>query len=256
MPFDTGSIITFVLILIRVSAFLMAAPFFSMEFIPGQVRLGLALALSVALFPFVAPITGNVPGGIWGYVLAAVSETGVGLGMGYAASFVFNAVTVAGQYMDLQTGFAMATLLNPGSGLQTTVLAQYLYFLAMVIFLNVNGHLLLIADLARSYQLVPLAVAQVNGAGTLTIVNIFAQMFVLAVQIAAPLVAVLFIIEMVLGFLGRTAPQLNVFQLSFPINVAVGLVVLAIILPMLAAYLTHLFDILNLQVLEFVRGLT
>ena len=255
MPFDTGSIITFILILIRVSTFLTAAPFFSMQFIPGRVRLGLALALSVALFPSVAGVSPNVPGGIWGYTLAAVSEAGVGLGMGYAASFVFTAVTMAGQYLDLQIGFAMASLLDPADHLNTTLLAQYLYFLAMVIYLDVGGHLLLIADLARSYQLVPLTVAGIGGPAAQEMVRIFAQMFVLAVQMAAPLVAVLLVIELVLGFLGRTAPQVNVFMLSFPVNVAAGLVTLAIILPMLASYLTHLFDVMNGQVLDFLRGL-
>ncbi|MDA8335210.1 MAG: flagellar biosynthetic protein FliR [Peptococcaceae bacterium] len=255
MPFNTGQIITFILILIRVSTFLMAAPFFSMQFIPGRVRLGLALALSVALFPFVAGVSPNVPGGIWGYALAAVSEAGVGLGLGYAAGFVFTAITVAGQYMDLQTGFAMANLVDPSTNLNTTILAQFLYFLGMVIYLDSGGQLLLIADLARSYQLVPLAAAGLTGVATRELVRIFAQMFVLALQMAAPLVAVLLIIELVLGFLGRAAPQVNVFMLSFSINVAAGLITLAIILPMLAAYMTHLFDVMNGQVLNFLRGL-
>jgi len=255
VPFDTGSIITFVLILIRVSTFLTAAPFFSMPLIPGRVRVGLALALSVALYPSVAGISPHLPGGVWGYALAAVSEAGVGLGLGYAAGFVFTAITIAGQYMDLEIGFAMASLLDPAENLNTTVLAQFVYFLAMVIFVDTNGHLLLIAGLAESYRLVPLSAAGLTGQGVREMVRIFAGMFVLAVQMAAPLVTVLLIVELVLGFLGRTAPQVNVFALSFPINVVAGLVTLAIILPMLAGFFTHLFGVMNSQVLAFLRGL-
>jgi len=254
MPFDTAGIITFVLILIRVSAFLMTAPFFSMPLIPGRVRVGLALALAVALFPSVTPVAAGAPGGVWGYALTALGEAGVGLGMGYVASLVFSAITVAGQYMDLQIGFAMASLVDPASNVNTTVLAQYLFFLGMLLYLDLDGHLLLIAGLARSYQLVPLAASGLTAAATGSVVRTFAQMFVLAVQIAMPLVAVLLVIELVLGFLGRTAPQTNVFMLSFPVNVAAGLLTLAVVLPMVAGVFSHLFDVLNGRVIDFLRG--
>ena len=254
MPFDTAGIITFIMILIRVSSFLMTAPFFSMPLIPGRVRLGLALALAVALFPSVAPVAPDVPGGVWGYAMTALGEAGVGLGMGLVATFVFSAVTVAGQYMDLQIGFAMAALVDPASNVNTTVLAQYLFFLAMLLYLDFDGHLLLIAALAKSYQLVPLSPSGFPAPAAGSVVRTFAQLFVLAVQIAMPLLAVLLVIELVLGFLGRTAPQTNVFMLSFPINVAAGLLTLAIVLPMLAGFLNHLFDLLNGRILDFLRG--
>ncbi|HUW66300.1 MAG TPA: flagellar biosynthetic protein FliR [Spirochaetia bacterium] len=256
MVLNTAVVITFILVLIRVTTFVVSAPFFSMPMIPGRVKLGLALALTVAVFPSVAGVSTNVPGGIWGYVLAAFSEAGVGLGLGFSATLVFSAITLAGQYMDLQIGFAAASLLNPSSGLNVTLLAQYLYFLAMVIYLNMDGHLVLIADLARSYQLVPLSAAGFGLGATQQMIRIFAEMFVLAIQIAAPLVTVLLVAELVLGFLGRTAPQMNVFMLSFPLNIAVGLLVLGIILPMLATFFTHVFDVMNGQVMNLMRGLT
>jgi flagellar biosynthetic protein FliR len=158
--------------------------------------------------------------------------------------------------MDIQMGFFMANLFDPAMGHQATISSRFLYLLGMVLFLILDGHHVLIAGLARSYELVPLTGAALDGTTTLAVVKIFARMVALAVQIAAPVVAVVLIIDICLGLLGRTAPEMNIFMLGFPLKIALGILTLSVMVPLFGVVFRAMVRMMEQDLYTVIRGLS
>ncbi|WP_003544037.1 flagellar biosynthetic protein FliR [Desulfotomaculum nigrificans] len=252
---DLTLITTFFLVFMRMVSFTFACPLYAIPGIPPLVKAGLSFILAILITPMVKPVSADLPGGLWGFGLVVFSEVGVGLVLGLVCTFVFNVIRMAGQLLDFQIGFAMASVMDPLSGSVNTLVSRFLYFLTLVLFLNVDGHHVLIRALAKSYELVPLNAAGINGEVTLLIIRIFADTFALAVQICAPVVAVLVITDLAMGLVGKTAPQMNIFQLGFPLKIAVGVASLAILLPALTSVFKILFDTLEKDLYLLMKGL-
>ncbi|SHF37006.1 flagellar biosynthetic protein FliR [Desulforamulus putei] len=248
-------ITVFFLVLIRMASFVFSCPLYAVPGIPPLVKAGLSFILAALVTPMVMPPSPEFPGGTWGFAVAALSEAGVGLALGLVCTFVFNAIRIAGQLLDFQIGFAMAAVMDPLSGSMNTLLSRFLFFMTLVLFMNVDGHHALIRALVKSYELVPLTAAGINGQVTLLIIRIFTDTFALAVQICAPVVAVLVITDLAMGLIGKTAPQLNIFQLGFPLKIAVGVSALAILLPALTSLFKYMFDTLQKDLLLLMKGL-
>lgn len=242
MP-DLSQASVFFLVLLRALAFMASGPLLSFSGIPAVFKIGFSLALAIVTYPLVAldPQV-NVPGDAWGYGLAAVSETGFGLLLGLTVTIILNSIRMAGQFIDLQIGYAMSNIMDPVNNVQNTLLAQYLYLLALVFWFLIDGHYSLIAGLVSSYQIVPLNAASFNGGVAYTLVKIFSGAFTIALRVSAPILAVLLISDLALGFLARTTPQINVFLTGFPIKIAVGLLTLTFLIPLLGSMLRFLFN--------------
>lgn len=245
----------FFLVFIRISAFVVSSPMMSFPGIPVGVKVGLSFLLSVVLFP-VVKVTSQFPAGPLEYAFALGREAFVGLALGLLCSLVFNCLVLAGYLIDVHIGFFMSTVFDPATGGQSSIIARFMYMLGLALFLNMDGHHLLIAGLAESFDLVPLNEAAVGGSAALVVVRAFAGMMNVAVQIAAPVVAVVLVIDVALGLVGRTAPQLNVFLLGFPIKIAAGIITLSIMIPLLGSVLRSIFDIMERDMLILMKGLT
>ncbi|RYD03091.1 hypothetical protein N752_22020 [Desulforamulus aquiferis] len=220
-----------------------------------MVKAGLSFILAVLVTPLVQPAPIEFPGGMWGFLLAVMSEVGVGLALGLVCTFVFNVVKIAGQMMDFQIGFAMSAVMDPMTGGMNTLVGKFLHFLTLVVFLNIDGHHMLIRALVSSFEMVPLTAAGINGPVTLLVLRIFTDTFALAVQIAAPIIAVLVITDLSMGLIGKTAPQMNIFMLGFPLKIAVGVSCLAILMPAFASIFKMLFDTLQKDLFMLMKGL-
>ncbi|MCL6635659.1 MAG: flagellar type III secretion system protein FliR [Peptococcaceae bacterium] len=250
---DPAQITIFFLVFLRAAAFLIAGPLYAFRGIPPMVKVGFALALAAVIFPVLE--AGPPPAGIWEYGLAAVEEIGVGLLLGTAVTMILNGVRMAGQFVDFQIGYAMATLMDPLNGVQNTLLSQYLYLLGMVFFLVTDGHYTLITGLVQSYRLVPLGAASFGGSAALALLKIYAGAFTIALQVSAPVLAVLVVTDLALGFLARTAPQINVFLTGFPIKIAVGLLTLSFLLPLLGGVFRWIFNSIERDLYLLMRVL-
>lgn len=248
-------ITTFFLVFIRMLSFIFACPLYAIPGIPPLVKAGLAFVLAALVSPLVEPVALSFPGGLWGLALAVFSEVGVGLGLGLVCTFFFNVIRIAGQLLDFQIGFAMSAVMDPLSGSMNTLIARFLFLMTLLLYLNVDGHHTLIRALVKSYELVPLTAASINGEVTLLIIRIFTDTLALAVQICAPVVAVLVITDLAMGLIGKTAPQLNIFQLGFPLKIAVGVSTLAILLPALTSVFKYLFGTMHRDLLLLLKGL-
>ncbi len=243
----------FLLIFCRITAFFVVAPVFSTRSVPAQFKIGLAFFASVLTFLTVG--TSDAVEWDGEYILAVIREVLVGLLLGFTAYFIFTVVQMAGAFIDLQMGFGIANVIDPMTGTQSPILGNFKYIIAMLLFLSMNGHHYLLIGIMDSYKWVPLSnelfARMYEGSVSEFLVKTFARMFALALQMSAPLVVAMFLVDVALGILARTVPQLNIFVVGIPIKILAGFMVLVLIVP--GFY--YLFQDLFKTMLESVQQL-
>ncbi len=225
--------------LARVLGLIMTAPLFDSRNVPARVRIGLGVATTLA----VAPMAGAMPevqvGSAAGLAILA-EQAAVGAVMGFAARLAFAALQVAGDLMGLQMGLGFATFYDPQSAGQTPVAAQFMQLAGFLLFLALNGHLMVLAALAQSFQVLPVG-SFLTPDRWKELAEAGASVFSLGTLLALPVVGPLLVVNLVLGVLSRAAPQLNLFAVGFPVTLLTGLVALALALPSLAPTLERIF---------------
>jgi len=234
----------FVLVTLRMGALLAVAPVFGSRAVPPAVRLWLALLLAVLLAPVVAAGSAPAPRDVCGFAVVAAREIAVGIVLGFATSIVLAAAQYGGRLAGSQIGFGFASSVDPLLGEQQVILDRLFELAALVLFVTVGAHRAVIEALAHSYAVVPLGEAQPTSGLIATLLQVFAQMLVVAVQIACPVVTCLLVVEVALALLSRSVPQFNLFSVGFGIRVVVGIAVAAVALPAGAALLQRSFTTL------------
>lgn len=233
----------FLLIFCRITSFFVVAPIFSSRNVPTTFKIGLGFMISIIIFLVYGLKQTIVPDA--GYIIMIIREILAGLLLGFVAYLFFTIVQTAGAFIDLQMGFGMANVIDPMTGASSPLMGNFKFMIATLIFLSVNGHHLLLTALMRSYEWIPLSNELFgriyDGSISDFITKTFAETFLLAFQLAAPLVVAMFLTDVGLGFLARTAPQYNVFVIGIPIKIIVGLLMLVIMMPGLVTIFEHLF---------------
>ncbi|GIP33082.1 flagellar biosynthetic protein FliR [Paenibacillus sp. J2TS4] len=230
------------LLFCRITSFFLVAPVFTARNVPMQFKIGLSFFLTLMAISAIGeapiPMDGE-------YLLSIIKEILIGLLLGLIANLFFTAVQIAGAFIDVQIGFAMANVIDPMTGVQTPLLGNFKYFIALLLFLSFNGHHLLIQAIVDSYEWVPLSndlFAHIyQGQVSEFFLQSFIKAFALAFQMAAPLVASLFLVDVGLGVLARTAPQFNIFVLGIPMKILVGLLLLFLFVPGMYNLFSDLF---------------
>jgi len=215
--------------LTRILGVIAAAPIFSHTAIPNQVKLGLGIMLTLIIVPTLAPMPHFEIFSFQG-LLILVQQLVIGLAIGFSMRLVFSAVELAGQLVGMSMGLGFASFYDPQSQGQSTAVNQFLVLIAMLIFLSLDGHLLIITAVANSFETMPIAVGG-SGINPLKIAMWGETIFSSGLMLALPAVTALLITNMALGILTKTAPQLNLFGIGFPVTLSIGLVVLALSLP-------------------------
>lgn len=238
MRLDEATLYAFLLVFVRCSAMLLASPIFGGHTTPLQVRVFTAISIAGALTVVLQPQIGPVATSVAGLALAVAGEAVAGLLIGGLISLVLQACQIAGGMLDLHVGLAMSQTLNPVSGVPVTVIAQFKYMLGVVVFLSANAHHLMIQALVDSYRHAPALMASpaVIQHG---VIDLLGTMCLLAIQIAAPVTAVSFIVDAALGLIAKAVPQMQVFQVGIPAKVGVGIAALSLSLPPLVAGVTY-----------------
>ena len=236
----------YMLIFCRMTAFFVVSPIFSSRGVPNSYKIGLSAI--IAVFILLIQGTNQVIPGDLSYLLVVIREILVGLLMGYVATLMFMVIQMAGSFIDIQIGFGIVNVLDPITGTSVPVLGNLKYVFATLIFFSMNGHHYLLDAVIRSYNWIPLSndVFQriYNGNLSEFLITTFSQAFTLAFQMAAPLVVALFLTDVALGFLARTAPQFNVFVIGIPLKILVGLVMLLLLIPSFIYAFEHLFEVM------------
>ncbi len=227
--------------LTRILALIASAPVLGNQQFPLTAKIGLGVLLTMLVAPTLSAPPDVSPGSAYGMLLLA-REILIGIGMGLAIRVVFVAVNMAGDMIGLQMGLGFAQFYDPQSSAQVPVVGQFLGLLATLVFLSVNGHLLMIATLVESFQNVPPEATLSLAAGSLALVQWGSMIIQAAVQLSLPLIAVLLITNSALAVLTRASPQLNIFAIGFPITLGVGFIALLLVLPYMVPGFERLFE--------------
>lgn len=251
--FNENEILAFALVLLRVSAFVVAWPVFSVYSVPHHAKVLLAFLLGVLMFPAIDKA--NLLSARFGdeIIWLACKEVFVGLCMGFVTRTFFFALSVGGNLISTYMGLSSAQMFNPSLNAQSSTVEQFYLTLATLLFLALNGHHVFLEGLAKSFQLVPLSMVGAN-IGVFKETTVLIQDVTIAgLQLSAPVMAVIFILNVFMGILGRAVPQINVLITSLPINVMAGLLLMILTIPvmlgetegMMSLMAKHLFQILK-----------
>ena len=212
---------------IRILAMLATAPVFDNRTVQRRTRLGLAALIAILMMPLLPapPVLSSAQA-----IPVLIQQILVGVAMGFSMRLVFAAFEMAGDLLGLQMGLAFAQFIDPARGTQTPLIGSFLGVLAMLTFLVIDGHLLVIAAVVQSFELIPIS-ANLSVVNSQSIALAGSIMFMLALQISLPVMAAVLISNIVLGILARAAPQLNVMSIGFSITIGVGLWILWVSLP-------------------------
>ena len=226
---------------LRVLALFTAAPVFSMRAIPVRTRIALALLVAVAAQAALPerPVIGvNDPGAAG----AVLQQVGVGLAMGFAVRLVFTALELAGEVMGLQMGLNFASFFDPASNSQKSASARFFGNLATLLFVVLNGHLLVLAALVQSFEHFPVDGNFLQSLAQLRIPALGSLLFSSALWIALPLITLILFVNLTLGIVSRVAPQMNIYAVGFPVTLTVGMLGMAATLPLLEQPLVTLLE--------------
>lgn len=233
------SLPTFLLVLGRTSGILISAPYLQSRSLPTRLRAAVALLLALVLTPVLGMEGGNwSEGNLW--VIAVGSEVITGLIMGYLLNLTFAGILLAGQLIEVPMGFGVVNVVDPQSGGEMPIVGQFQQIFVLWLFLLFQGDHLIIRALIQSYELIPPAGLAITSMGVKAVVQSFSGMFLLGLEIALPVMGVLFLADMILGIISRLIPQINVFMTGLPIKISIGLMLLVLVLPSLMRLMANL----------------
>ena len=235
---STNELLSFFMVLMRVSTLLMLMPVFGDKTVPPTVKVFLSLTFSVVLFPILKAngVIHVTDAGIWSetagkLILTLTAEILVGIGVGFASQLVFQSIQVAGDFIAQLMGFSMASLYDPHMETQSLVIAQLLNALGMMTFLALDGHHLIFRAIVESFHLIPQGHFVVNEAFKNSMIHLVGNTLLFGLQLSAPMAACMLLVNIVYGILGKALPQLNILSLSMASSALIGGFVLLVSYP-------------------------
>ncbi len=207
----------------RITGLFLIAPLFSQQGMPGHLKIMFSLILALIISPVVAEQSFEVPQHLLDVISLGLKEMLVGILIGFVFYTLFVGVQMAGAFVGFQMGFAIVNVIDPVTSQQISILAQFKFIMAMLIFFLLNGHHLMLQALVSSYTLVPIGEAVFKYSVHSEIAKLIIGVFVIAIKLAAPVMATLVLTDVGLGVVSRTVPQMNIFIVGFPLKIALGL---------------------------------
>ena len=236
---DPTLLVGYLLALTRTAAWVMITPPFGTRMVPTRIKVGLAAVLALAVGAKAQAHAVDLDAG--SLIGAAGLQVAVGVTMGFIGVVLFAALQAAGATVDLFGGFAMAQVFDPQSNVHTSVFGRFYNLLAVTLLFAIGGHLLLVRGLLRSFDAVPATGLHTGDiAGLLT--NDLGVLLLAGLEIAAPLLAALFLADVALGLLSRAAPEMHVFVLGLPLKILLTLTLMGLALPLLPGAVSSLTE--------------
>ena len=226
MNFTEAQILTqvalFIWPLMRISAMFVSVPLFSIRAVPARVRLILSVAITLVIMPLLPPLPAVEMFSYTGFMMA-VAQVMIGLTSGFILQLVFAAVVFAGQGIALSMGLGFSMMVDPQNGQQVPVIAQFYTVTTTLLFISLDGHLLLIQMLLDSFKTLPIGIDGVDKAGIWSILAWSSRMFAGGLLLAMPVIASLLLVNVIFGVAARAAPQLQIFSVGFPVTLMLGM---------------------------------
>ena len=244
----------FFLVLIRIGTILAMIPILGDRTTPVRVKAGLTILIAALVVPFVER-PAAYPQDPFGLGLSMAGEVFTGIVLGFAGRLVFAGIQLAGQLVGFQMGFSIVNIIDPVTSGQVSIIAELQYLLAGLLFLAVDGHHMMIQAISESYRALPVLGFHVTGGLTQNLVALSGNMFVVAVKISAPIVAALMFANIGLALVARTVPQINIFIVGFPLQIAIGLIGVGVTLPLFLHLSAGLFSNLPAEISLLLRAM-
>lgn len=220
----------FMLVLARISLIVSVIPIFGSANVPIPVKVGLSVFLTLVSYSFAE--ASGVPHdlSIAELFTLMLREALIGMLFGFITGILFYAIQFAGHFISFQMGFAMVQVIDPQSQERVPIIGQFYFILSILLFLLINGHHLVLNVLVESFSIVPIGTGVLSREliGSLTLIG--GRVFVLAIKIASPILVTLFLTDVMMGIIARTVPQMNVFFVSLPLKIGLGLTLLVMTL--------------------------
>ncbi|MDR7869586.1 MAG: flagellar biosynthetic protein FliR [Tissierellaceae bacterium] len=206
----------FVLVLVRTTSFIVICPGFSYKGLSNIFKVALSMVLSFLIVNTIPEM--EVIDDIYYLLFMAIEEALLGLAMGYITKLVFAVIEIAGQMVDFQVGFSMASVYDPAIGINASNYGRVYYWLSICVFFILDMHHKVLWAMINSFKLIPIGNVNFTGNGVEGVVRLFTLSFELALNLAAPLIIVVLVTDVVLGIISRTVPQINVLMLGMPLK--------------------------------------
>lgn len=241
------------LIFLRVAAIVFSAPILDTSSIPVTFKAGLAFAVSIILAPALDTHLQVADLSLMAFVIGIISEIAVGVAIGLSVKLLFAGIQLAGQIAGFQMGIAVANVVDPITSGQTPLLSQFYNLTAMLVFLAINAHHMFFTALVESYRILPPLSMTVTPRLVEMMMNLTANMFVVAIKVGAPVIAVMLITSVGLGLVARTVPQIHIFIVAMPLKILIGLLFIGLMAPYLTAFLIELFSSYRMTLFDLLR---
>ncbi|NLK20775.1 MAG: flagellar type III secretion system protein FliR [Epulopiscium sp.] len=243
------------LVFIRFLGFFVTSPIFGGSNVPTYSKIGLSFIMSTILLSTMPDVIITYDNHIIGYAVLILKEMVIGMLLGFVVYLLLSIFSLAGQLIDYQIGFSMVSVLDPLSNFQMPITGNLYYFIVIAILLITNGHHKLLQALFYSYQVLPIGEAVFNNELIGNYIVILSNIFVISIKIAAPIIGSILILDVALGILARTAPQMNMFVIGIPLKLILGLLCLIVVMPLFRIIYDFVYQEMLRDLFRIIKGL-
>ena len=220
----------FMLVFARISMVIAVIPIFGSTNVPIPIKIGLSLFVSLITYAIIDPSMIPLELSVAELMIIILKEGLVGLLFGFVTGIMFFSIQFAGHFISLQMGFSMVQIIVPQSQERIPIIGQFYFILTILIFLLINGHHLVLSSLGESFNLVPIGSGMINGELTESLIFLGGKVFILSMKISGPILATLYLTDVMMGIIARTVPQMNIFFVSLPLKISLGMILIIVTL--------------------------
>lgn len=253
LHFSAIELQTFLLILVRVAGIVTGMPLLGGRSVPVQVKAGLALLITLIILPIVKYDKKILLPDIFSMLPILVSEFMIGLIIGLVGRLVFVGVELAGEQIGFQMGFGVVTLIDPQADVHVPIIGQFYSLLALMIFLGLDAHYYFISAMVKSFQLIPPFNVNINPSIYEYLIRLTKGIFIIALKLGLPVSAILVITNIVLGFISKVIPQINIYMVSVPMMIGIGLLLIGLFLPLFALLVKRIIGGMDGEIIGLLR---
>ena len=253
LHFTPNAFFYFFLILLRISGIFVTAPVISARTVPRRVRAYAAILCTILVFNIVPQADFLVNLSVPEYFLIALKEVMIGLMLGVVPRIIFAAVEFAGAIIGFQMGFSIANIVDPQTDVQVSIIGSFETVLATLLFVILDGHHIFFEAITASYTHIPIKGFLFSANKIDFLLRIMADLFIVAMKIGAPFIVALLMANIIMGFMARSIPQMNVFIVGFPFTIGTGLILLLIGMPYGIQAMVKLIRTMETQVIELIQ---
>lgn len=254
--YNPTAVLSFILTMMRISIVMFMLPIFSTNNIPVTIKAAATLVFTLAVWPQLSLPGTLMPDHPFEFVLMALGEVFIGLVLGMAINFLFMGIQSGGELLGFQMGFTMINFADPLTGNQTGITAFFLWMVSILTFFALDGHLYMIKGFAQSFTILPPGSIYIGEGILREVLSLSAQVFVLALKIAAPVMVALFLVEVTLGLVARTSPQIHIMEFGFPIKIGVGFLFVGLLLVVMSQQIESFINGMDAMMANLMRGMS